>query len=260
MAIAGSAARPHPTAGRENGLRISEALDADIDDFDIDRGHRTLRVVRKGGRQVTIRLAPHTARALDLYIGERATGQVFLGAAGRRMDRYVAERAVKRLARKAGITKRISPHSLRHSFITAALDARCRCGTCRKPPVTPTRGRRRVMTVPDSPSTCTPPISSTPWSPAPAPDTDASAGRLSSTDTARSRRLRAGSTPRRNQQIIGRRAGAIDPAVEDAMVRDYPRCSRTPRGSLFVAPQPARQTSPVSLAASPAGCSQRRAV
>jgi integrase/recombinase XerD len=30
---------------------------------------------------------------------------------------------VKRLARRAGVTKRISPHSLRHSFITAALDA-----------------------------------------------------------------------------------------------------------------------------------------
>jgi hypothetical protein len=39
------------------------------------------------------------------------------------MDRDAADRIVKRLARRAGITKRISPHSLRHSFITAALDA-----------------------------------------------------------------------------------------------------------------------------------------
>jgi site-specific recombinase XerD len=39
------------------------------------------------------------------------------------MDRYAAGRTVKRLARRAGITKRISPHSLRQSFITAALDA-----------------------------------------------------------------------------------------------------------------------------------------
>ncbi len=42
---------------------------------------------------------------------------------GARMDRYAADRTVKRLARRAGVTKRISPHSLRHSFITAALDA-----------------------------------------------------------------------------------------------------------------------------------------
>ena len=39
------------------------------------------------------------------------------------MDRYAADRTVKRLSKRAGITKRISPHSLRHSFITAALDA-----------------------------------------------------------------------------------------------------------------------------------------
>jgi len=39
------------------------------------------------------------------------------------MDRSAADRTVKRLARRAGITKRISPHSLRHYFITAELDA-----------------------------------------------------------------------------------------------------------------------------------------
>jgi integrase len=106
-----------------NGLRVSEALGADIDDLDVDRGHRTLRIVRKGGMQATIPLAPRTARALDLYIGERVTGPIFLGAAGGRMNRYAADRTVKRLARRAGITKRISPHNLRHSFITAALVA-----------------------------------------------------------------------------------------------------------------------------------------
>ena len=40
-----------------NGLRISEALGADIDHLDVDRGHRTLRIVREGGKQVTIPLA-----------------------------------------------------------------------------------------------------------------------------------------------------------------------------------------------------------
>ena len=39
------------------------------------------------------------------------------------MDGDAADRTVTRLARRAGITKRISPHSLRHSFITTALDA-----------------------------------------------------------------------------------------------------------------------------------------
>lgn len=52
-----------------NGLRIFE-LNADIDDLDTDRGHRTLRIVRNGGKHVTIPRAPRTSRALDLYLGE----------------------------------------------------------------------------------------------------------------------------------------------------------------------------------------------
>jgi site-specific recombinase XerD len=106
-----------------NGLRVSEALNADIEDLGFERGHHTLQIVRKGGKHATIPLAPRTARAVQLYLGERSTGPIFLGARGARMDRHAADRTVKRLARRAGITKRISPHNLRHSFITAALDA-----------------------------------------------------------------------------------------------------------------------------------------
>ena len=107
-----------------NGLRISEALNADIDNMDVNRGHRTLFIHRKGHKTATIPLAPRTARALDLYIGERTGGPIFLNLDGtQRLDRHGAARIVRRLARRAGIDKNISPHSLRHSFITAALDA-----------------------------------------------------------------------------------------------------------------------------------------
>ena len=106
-----------------NGLRISEVLNADIGDLSTERGHRTLAIVRKGGKHVTVPIAPRTGRALDLYIGERTIGPIFLGVEGGRMDRYCTDRIVKRLVKRAGIHKRISPHSLRHSFITAALDA-----------------------------------------------------------------------------------------------------------------------------------------
>ena len=51
-----------------SGLRISEALGANMDDLDIDPGHRTLRVVCKGGKQVTIPLAArHSAGAGPLH-------------------------------------------------------------------------------------------------------------------------------------------------------------------------------------------------
>ena len=106
-----------------NGLRVSEATGADIGALGIERGHRTLVITRKGGKVVTIPLAPRTTRALDLAIGERTEGPVFLAPDGQRLDRHGAGRIVRRIARQAGITKPIGPHTLRHAFITAALDA-----------------------------------------------------------------------------------------------------------------------------------------
>ena len=106
-----------------NGLRVSEATGADIEHLGLERGHRTLTITRKGGKVVTIPLAPRTARAIDLAISERTGGPVFLAADGRRLDRHGAGRIVRKVARRAGITKAVTPHTLRHAFITAALDA-----------------------------------------------------------------------------------------------------------------------------------------
>jgi integrase/recombinase XerD len=106
-----------------NGLRVSEALGADIDALGLERGHRTLTVTRKGSKVVTMPLAPRVARAVDLAIGERLEGPIVVDGAGERLDRHAAGRIVRRIARQAGITQRVGPHTLRHGFITAALDA-----------------------------------------------------------------------------------------------------------------------------------------
>jgi integrase len=102
-----------------NGLRVSEATGTDIEHLGLERGHRTLTITRKGGKVVTVPLAPRTARANDLAIGERTDGPVFLAADGRRG----AGRVVRKVARRSGIGKAVTPHTLRHAFITAALDA-----------------------------------------------------------------------------------------------------------------------------------------
>jgi integrase/recombinase XerD len=106
-----------------NGLRVSEATGASIQSLGLERGHRTLVITRKGGKVVTIPLAPRTARAIDLAVGERVEGPMFIAPDGRRLDRHGAARIVRRAARRAGITKPVGPHTLRHAFITAALDA-----------------------------------------------------------------------------------------------------------------------------------------
>lgn len=106
-----------------NGLRVSEALAADAADLGDARGHRTLRVTRKGAKGATVPLAPRTAAAVDALLDGRTTGPIFRTATGKAVDRQAAWKVVRRLAKAAGITKRIHPHSLRHSFVTAALDA-----------------------------------------------------------------------------------------------------------------------------------------
>ena len=79
-----------------NGLRVSEATGANIEALGVERGHRTLVITRKGGKVVTIPLAPRTARAIDLAVGERSDGPLFLAADGRRLDRHGAARIVRR--------------------------------------------------------------------------------------------------------------------------------------------------------------------
>jgi integrase/recombinase XerD len=61
-----------------NGLRISEALAADVSDLGQERGHRTLTVDRKGGKRQTIALAPRTACALDSMLAGRTDGPLFI--------------------------------------------------------------------------------------------------------------------------------------------------------------------------------------
>ena len=119
-----------------NGLRVDEACAADVADLGMDTGHRVLRVVRKGARKARIPLTSATVAALDAYLADRArragrsdarqlAGPLLATASGGRLRQGHLWELVRRLARDAGIQAwdQLSPHCLRHSAITFALDA-----------------------------------------------------------------------------------------------------------------------------------------
>jgi integrase/recombinase XerD len=106
-----------------NGLRVSEATGADIEHLGLERGHPDADHYQQGRQGRDHLASPRAQRAIDLAIGERADGPVFLAADGRRLDRHGAGRIVRKTARRAGIGKSVTPHTLRRAFIAAALDA-----------------------------------------------------------------------------------------------------------------------------------------
>ena len=107
------------------GVRINEALSRDIEHLGHDRGHRILRLERKGGRSGRAVLTAPVVRAIDAYLDGRETGALFVTKTGRRMDQPEAWRMVRRLARRASLdgAGEIRPHSLRVAFITGAREA-----------------------------------------------------------------------------------------------------------------------------------------
>jgi site-specific recombinase XerD len=105
-----------------NGLRVSEACSADVENLGFERGHRTLRIVGKGNKPAVIPLVPRTARTIDLAIGEQTAGPILRRHDGHRLDRRTAHRWVRSIARRAGLGL-VHPHMLRAAFIMCALDA-----------------------------------------------------------------------------------------------------------------------------------------
>ena len=119
-----------------NALRVDEACAAGVADLGADAGHRVLRVTRKGARRAKVPLAPARVATLDAYLTDRAhraglgdarqlTGPLLATASGGRLRQGHLWDLVRRLARDAGIAAwdQLSPHCLRHSAITFALDA-----------------------------------------------------------------------------------------------------------------------------------------
>jgi len=105
------------------GLRVSELASLDVDA--VDRERRTVQVIGKGRKERIVPYGAAAAQALDAYLGPRtrARGAVFTNARGGRLGVRSIRAIVGRAATAAGLTRRVTPHTLRHTFATHLLDA-----------------------------------------------------------------------------------------------------------------------------------------
>jgi integrase/recombinase XerD len=111
-----------------SGLRISELTGMDVDDIDLEEG--SLRVLGKGGKEREVPLGSFGRDAVSAYLtrGRPALatgvsrGALFLNARGGRLSRQSCARLLGRYVRLAGIDRRVTLHTLRHSFATHLLE------------------------------------------------------------------------------------------------------------------------------------------
>ncbi|WP_068109448.1 tyrosine-type recombinase/integrase [Nocardioides dokdonensis] len=105
-------------------LRSSEACSIRIEDYQQTvRGHRILQFTGKGCVPARMPLPVPVLRALDSAADGRAQGQLLRGRDGQPLCRRGVYRVVGYLARQASISTRVTPHLLRHSSITNALES-----------------------------------------------------------------------------------------------------------------------------------------
>ncbi|HEX9851917.1 MAG TPA: site-specific tyrosine recombinase XerD, partial [Woeseiaceae bacterium] len=110
------------------GVRVSELINLKISQVNLNQG--VLRIVGKGDRERLIPLGDEAQDWVKEFIAgprveillERQTEYLFPTRRGDRMTRQAFWHIIKRYAQKAGISKRMSPHSLRHAFATHLLN------------------------------------------------------------------------------------------------------------------------------------------
>lgn len=103
------------------GLRVSEAVGLDVEDYSPGASPTATIRSRKGDWCQVVALAPAVAEAFDALAAKRSTGPL-LRARGRRMKAYEARGIVAAVAEAIG-AEGITPHSLRRSFATLSRDA-----------------------------------------------------------------------------------------------------------------------------------------
>ncbi|ABL77516.1 site-specific tyrosine recombinase/integron integrase [Thermofilum pendens] len=103
------------------GLRVSELVSLRVSDVDLEK--RTLRVRGKGSKERLVYFPDYVADLLRSYMKGLNSEWLFPSETAEHIHYTTVERVLKRLKEKAGIEKKVTPHTLRHSFATLSLAA-----------------------------------------------------------------------------------------------------------------------------------------
>ena len=110
------------------GLRVSEWISIGV--RDVLMNERLVRVFGKGGKERVVPIGRRAIAAVAIYVRElrpriehgKGKGILFLNSRGEPLSRMGAWKILRKYVDQAGITKRVTPHTLRHSFATHLLE------------------------------------------------------------------------------------------------------------------------------------------
>ena len=107
------------------GLRVSELCDLKLGDLFFGEGY--IRVIGKGDKQRLVPMSSIARSRIQLYMDVRRKERrkeeiLFLNNRGKKLTRVMIFTIIKQAAQRAGIDKKISPHTFRHSFATHLLE------------------------------------------------------------------------------------------------------------------------------------------
>lgn len=108
------------------GLRLSELINLRKQDIEFEAGF--VRVTGKGGKQRLVPIGDYARKAVLSYLDRRTASDsdenlpLVLNRFGKRFSRVGLWQIVRKLVKRAGLTKRVTPHTFRHSFATHLIE------------------------------------------------------------------------------------------------------------------------------------------
>lgn len=110
-----------------SGIRVGELVSLNLDDISLDKG--AIRCFGKGSKERMVPIHDRAADVLRAYLGRgrpalakaQSGAALFLNSRGKRLSRQGFWLVLKGWAEQSGIRKRVTPHTLRHSFATHLL-------------------------------------------------------------------------------------------------------------------------------------------